>query len=250
MHYYPHHIGDFLKDTANLTDGQSMAYLRMIWRYYLDESPISGTEEDLAFAFRTDEKTVRLLLKHYFSETPKGWRHKRIDATIADWYAKSEKARASANARWNNANAMRTQCERSPDAPETDATQYPIPNTHKEGTNVPLSAGMPTCPQKEILDLYSRVLPSLSQPRVWEGNRAAMLRQRWLQAAKPSSYSPQGYSTVKDGLEWWESFFRHIANDTSLYAGFESGGRVWKPDLEWICKAGNFAKIIDGKYSK
>lgn len=122
-------------------------------------------------------------------------------------------------------------------------------SSSKEGTNVPLSAGLPTCPQREIVALYAKHLPHLAQPRVWEGNRAAMLKQRWIQAAKPSAYSPNGYNTKEGGLKWWSAFFEYI-KDTTLSKGFESEGRTWRPDLEWIVTAGNFAKIIDGKYDK
>jgi len=76
------------------------------------------------------------------------------------------------------------------------------------------------------------------------------MRQRWIQAGKPSSYSPEGYKTQQDGLKWWDSFFAYIAADTKLRDGFESNGRVWRPDLAWIVNANNFAKIIDGKYQK
>jgi hypothetical protein len=55
---------------------------------------------------------------------------------------------------------------------------------------------------------------------------------------------------MEDGLEWWDSFFSYVANETSLAKGFESNGRVWQPDLVWIVNATNFAKIIDGKYAK
>ena len=128
MHYYPHHIGDFIKDTSNLTDHQCITYLRMCWRYYLDEKPITGELEDLAFEMRTDEKTVRLLLKFYFTKTEDGWRHKRIDKELAAYARKSELARKSANARWKDANAMRTQCERNANATKIDANQEPITN--------------------------------------------------------------------------------------------------------------------------
>ena len=80
--------------------------------------------------------------------------------------------------------------------------------------------------------------------------RQANLRQRWLQASKPSTYSPEGYQTTEDGLKWWDSFFGYIATDTSLANGYETNGRVWKPDLVWIVNQTNFAKIIDGKYAK
>ena len=126
----------------------------------------------------------------------------------------------------------------------------PEPERDK-GTNVPLSAGrLPTCPQREILGLYAKHLPHLAQPRVWEGNRATILKQRWIQASKPSAYSPKGYRTKEDGLEWWDAFFAYIAKDTTLAQGFESKDRTWRPDLEWIVTASNFAKIIDGKYAK
>ena len=63
MHYYPHHIGDFLKDTTHLSDAQAMTYLRLMWRYYLAEQPLSGSIEDLAFSVRSDQATVSLLLR-------------------------------------------------------------------------------------------------------------------------------------------------------------------------------------------
>jgi hypothetical protein len=100
------------------------------------------------------------------------------------------------------------------------------------------------------LNLYKKHLPQLAQPRVWDGVRQTNLRQRWLQAAKPSVFSPQGYASQADGLAWWESFFAYIANDTKLAQGFETKDRTWRPDLVWIVNATNFAKIIDGKYQK
>lgn len=131
MHYYQHHIGDFIKDTTHLDDHQLATYLRMLWAYYTSESPISGNFEDVAFAMRTDEKTVRLLLRHFFTETPDGWHHTRCDKEIADYHSKAEKARNSANARWKNADAVRTHSERNPDATVFDANQEPRTNNQE-----------------------------------------------------------------------------------------------------------------------
>jgi uncharacterized protein YdaU (DUF1376 family) len=131
MHYYQHHIGDFIKDTTHLDDHQLATYLRMLWAYYTSESPISGDFEDIAFAMRTDEKTVRLLMRHFFTEAPDGWHHTRCDKEIAEYHSKAEKARNSANARWKNADAMRTHSERNSNATVFDANQEPITNNHK-----------------------------------------------------------------------------------------------------------------------
>jgi len=54
VHYYHHHIGDFVKATARLTDAQSMAYLRLIWMYYDRERPLPDDIEALAFQLGTD----------------------------------------------------------------------------------------------------------------------------------------------------------------------------------------------------
>ena len=120
MQYYKHHVGDFIKDTSNLDDHQSMTYLRMLWKYYLDEAPLSGSFEDIAFTVRSDEKTVRTLLKHFFISRDDAWIHIRCEREIKGFYDKSEKARASAKSRWD-ANTMQTQCERIANASKIDA---------------------------------------------------------------------------------------------------------------------------------
>jgi hypothetical protein len=109
---------------------------------------------------------------------------------------------------------------------------------------------IPPCPYSEILSLWKKHLPHLTQPRTWEGTRQSNMKQRWIQAAKKSDYSPDGYQNLKDGIDWWDSFFDYIAKDTKLANGFESNNRTWKPDLEWVMNASNFQKIIDGKYNK
>jgi hypothetical protein len=108
---------------------------------------------------------------------------------------------------------------------------------------------LPPCPHKEIIALWGKHLPHLTQPRIWEGARLDAMRSRWSQAAKPSSFNESGYSTTQGGVTWWDSFFAYIAT-TKLAKGFENNGRHWKPDLEWVLKQANFQKIIDGRYEK
>lgn len=134
MFYYQHHIGDFIKDTSNLDDHQLAAYLRMIWIYYTEEKPFADDPEDIAFAVRSDEKTVRLLLRHFFQKDDQHWHHNRCDREISEYHGKSKKARESANARWKNAKAMRTHSERNADAMVFDANQEPITNNQQPTT--------------------------------------------------------------------------------------------------------------------
>jgi len=254
MHYYQHHIGDFIKATARLSDSQSMAYLRLLWMYYDTEKPLRPDIELLAFQIGTTAQEINLLLNSFFWLAESGWHHTRCDQEIADYRAflekKSNAGKASAERRKNNSS---TGDEHMFNGSSTDVqlttNHKPLTNLYKESKDS-LSAGLPTCPQNAILELWKKHLPNLPQPRVWDGSRQQALRARWAQAGKPSTFSPKGYSTQEDGLAWWDSFFAYIANDTKLAQGFETKDRVWRPDLVWVVNATNFAKIIDGKYQK
>lgn len=125
----------------------------------------------------------------------------------------------------------------------------PEPEVIKEANASLSGTAFPPCPHDRILSLWKQHLPHLAQPRTWEGSRQQSLRARWVQAAKKSVFS-DGYSTADGGLKWWNSFFEYIAQETKLSDGFETNGRVWRPDLPWVLNATNFAKIIDGKYQK
>jgi len=128
MYYYQHHIGDFLRDTARLSDAQCMAYLRLLWVYYDTETPLDDDVESLAFQIGASPDDVRQILKHYFTLQNGVHHHTRCDAEIADYRGKKEKARASANMRWHK-KEMRTHSDRNANAPIFDANQEPITNT-------------------------------------------------------------------------------------------------------------------------
>ena len=217
--------------------------------YYLHEKPFPTDYGEIArlIRMRSHIDCIAVVLHEFFDLVDGGWIHHRANAEIAKAGEKSNKASESAKARWNkvkDANALQTQFE-------SNATQDPLPITQDTEHIISLSGStFPTCPQKELLSLWKKHLPHLTQPRSWEGSRQANMKQRWIQAGKPSDYSPEGYKTVQDGLKWWDSFFAYIANDTSLARGFEGNGRTWRPDLEWVVNATNFQKIIDGKYNK
>ena len=254
MHYYKHHIGDFLKDTGHLSNDQMGVYLRMLWRYYLDEKPLENDCEGIAFAMRSDEKTVGLLLKHFFVLHDDGWRHNRCDKEIADYHDKKEKAVNSANARWNNASAMRTHSKRNADANDIDANHKPI--TINQDISICPPDGeleqkadkkLPGCDHKSVVELYHQLLPTMRRVEVWNDTRAGYLRQRWREVAVELSETKE--ITHADVLTWWEEFFKHVSKSKFLTGKInDKSGRTFVADLEWIIKPSNFAKIVEGKY--
>ena len=247
MHYYQFNIGDYLSHTKHLDVMEDLAYRRLLDLYYLHERPLNSGIAAVArqIGMRDHEKEVKSVLDEFFHLSEDGWINDRANKEIKHFHSKIDQA-----SRAGKASAERRMNARSTDVQPTN-NQEPITNNHiKESKDSLSPAGLPTCPHQEILILYKTHLPQLAQPRVWDGTRQANLRQRWTQAAKPSVFSPQGYSSQAEGLKWWDSFFAYIANDTKLAQGFETKDRTWRPDLVWIVNATNFAKIIDGKYQK
>jgi hypothetical protein len=200
---------------------------------------------------REFEQDVLTVLEEFFLSTDAGFINPRADLEIAKYKEFSEAGKRGAAKRWGSNGEANSPPNATPIATNN---HKPITNNQepiiKEGKPSLSGTTFPPCPHTELLKLWGKNLPHLTQPRTWEGNRQANMRQRWIQAGKPSAYSLEGYKTTEDGLKWWDSFFGYIANDTSLAKGFEAKGRTWLPDLEWVVNATNFQKIIDGKYTK
>lgn len=138
VNYYPHHIGDYAKDTAHLSMLEDAAYRRMLDVYYGTEKPLPADSMKVCRLVRArslaERKAVDAVLTEFFVLEADGWRNKRADIEIVQAQSKAEKARASAALSWQsrrNANAMRTHTEGN--APNN---QEPIANNQKEKNEV------------------------------------------------------------------------------------------------------------------
>jgi uncharacterized protein YdaU (DUF1376 family) len=248
--WYKFHIGDYISHTMHLDDAEDLAYRRLLDWYYMSEKPLPLDIAKVARRIRLDEDVVTPVLQEFFEKTDEGYINVRADKEISSYSARVEINRKS-----GKLGGRPKTIEVSKEEPMSPPYQNRNRTETEQNINTDADASMsgtsfPPCPHKDLLKLYQKHLPYLTQPRLWEGSRQASMRSRWVQASKPSEYSPKGYSTLEDGLAWWDSFFGYIATDTNLSKGYESNGRTWKPDLVWIVNPTNFAKIIDGKYSK
>lgn len=102
MHYYQHHIGDFIKATSRLSDSQAMAYLRLIWIYYDRNGVVENDPKQLAFEIGSDENTVSLIIKTYFEIDGSHLRQSRCDKELEGYLAKSIGGKVGAEKRWKN----------------------------------------------------------------------------------------------------------------------------------------------------
>jgi uncharacterized protein YdaU (DUF1376 family) len=138
MHYYQHHIGDFIRATSRLTDSQAMAYLRLIWIYYDKNGVVENDPKQLAFEIGSDVETVALMIKTYFEVDGDFIRQSRCDRELVGYLNKSKGGKLGADKRWGKrdrdslpiANPMPPQCD-------PNANQEPITNNQKPNINTP-----------------------------------------------------------------------------------------------------------------
>lgn len=245
MHYYKHHIGDFIKHTSSLNNSQSMAYLKLIWMYYEQESPLKNEPQKLAFLVGSDQQTVELILEVYFDKDGDFWRNSRCDKEIEEYRSKSAKATKSAEARWrknakasnSNADFMRTHSERNANELKNDANHKPVTNNHKPnnkntGDNSPVDFsqfGFSESQFSEIQRIRTKNAKNKKQAELTDRILKALAKE--FNSAKPLGYSFEDCLTTWEARGWlsfeasWLTPKEQKAPVTPLRKEFVPGGQ-------------------------
>ena len=94
MHYYQHHIGDFIKDTSFLTNEEVGIYMKLLWLYYDTEKPLPDSLFELSMKVngRDKEQVISGLLNMFFTLEGGSWHHKRCDREIGHYHQQLESA--------------------------------------------------------------------------------------------------------------------------------------------------------------
>lgn len=160
MFSYPFHAGDYLKDTAHLTDDEDLAYRRMIDLYYDREGPLPDDVNLIARKARAPVNTVTSILGEFFERREDGWHQPRCDREIAAYHAKLTGARKAAAVRWKNADALpahtdrnanrepRTESQKPKDKPSRPKKAAPAPESGPLAGDQGVEATLPL-PDKE-----------------------------------------------------------------------------------------------------
>jgi uncharacterized protein YdaU (DUF1376 family) len=244
LHYYQFNIGDYRRDTIHLTLIEHGIYRQLLDSYYLNEGPITKSEDELMRSLcvrnADEQEAFRRVVKEFFIEVDGTLIHRGCDKVIDQFHRKSDSARASAMARWDkkDANAMRTQCD-------GNATHNPIPITHNPIIKTSSGNGLLPCPHEEIIGLFHKVLPELPEVRVWNQTRQGYLKARWRELV-----TEHKWETKEQGLEWFEKFFTWVRASKFLMGKVPArpGARAFECELEWLLRPNNWAKLIEGKY--
>ena len=138
MHYYQHHIGDFIKDTSFLTNEEIGIYLKLIWLYYDSEKPLPNNLFELGMktGTRDNQEVLEGLLGMFFvlDEQNKCWNHSRCDKEIEHY-----KQQLTTASKAGKASALKRAMNKNPTSVEQAlnerSTEVQPTNNHKPITN-------------------------------------------------------------------------------------------------------------------
>jgi uncharacterized protein YdaU (DUF1376 family) len=247
MHYYQHHIGDFIKATARLSDTQSMAYLRLLWMYYDSEKPLKPDAKILAFQIGASVEETQLLLESFFWLAENGWHHTRCDQEIAEYRSfldkKSNAGKASAERRKNIRSTGVEQVLNSSATDEQLTTNQLTNNQSKVAKATPdlgKPKSVPSAPIQEIVELYNTILPELPQTIVVNDSRKRAIAARWREVVTADKLDRQG------GLDFFRWYFEMVKTSKFL----TGKAKDWKADMDFLFNPSKFPRIIEGTYHK
>jgi uncharacterized protein YdaU (DUF1376 family) len=137
-HWMPLYIGDYLRDTLGLSRSEHGSYLLLIMAYWANGGELpndDGILREIAKCPETEWMRTRGLLLRFFTVNGNHLSHKRINKELAaasETYAgKVSRAKAGAEARWDNASSnAQAMLKHSPSIPQAmlgDAQPQPQP---------------------------------------------------------------------------------------------------------------------------
>ncbi|MDE1999008.1 MAG: YdaU family protein, partial [Burkholderiales bacterium] len=256
LNFFKLYIGDYLRDTGELTLAEHGAYTMMLLHLYATEKPLPMGKElyRLLRAEKASERAaIESVSERFFVQ---------IDGKLTNQRAAHELARAAEISVKNQQIALSREAvkrARSVHEPYTKRARSVAPKQHlqtpdtreekssspslrsgeeslrlPEGnlTDVPPADSIPPCPQKELIALYHAKLPMLPKVRVWNEANAAALRARWrwVLTSKRADGTPRATDEAQ-GLAWFGEYFDRVAASDFLTQ------RMRGCDLAWLVKA-------------
>lgn len=204
--------------------------------------------EDVASALDLETEQVSAIVDAMQSRVLDGDRLKGWEVRqVAREDGSAERAKA-----WRE--AKKAQKQDSPNAPERSRTPDKDTDTDKEDEEAKASLStskLPDCPHLEIIESFAQHLPNLPQPKpeLWTGARAKALHARWVWVLTAKKRTGERYATDRaSALAFFSRFFAYVANSCPHLNG--DNDRTWTADLAWLCKADNFAKVMQGNYEQ
>lgn len=260
MNFYKHYLGDYSRDTADLSLLEHGAYRVLLDHYYAQRGDVPADLQKLFLVCKArnaaERKAVTEIADRFFAVNGDGRRHnRRADEEIQKHAGQAESNRLVAEERERKRKERGSLNDVDNDPSTNRSTNGPPNHSQKPDkattSDAPASeargaaAGLPDCPQVLLVALYHDVLPTLPRMLEWNAQRQAYARSRWREKAMTEKYT-----SVEDGLAYWRRFFGYVAKSDFLMGRSEArqGRKPFLADLEWLLRPTNFAKVVEGKY--
>lgn len=175
--WFPFYVDDFLGSpkVRIMTDAEIGVYLLLLIEQF-QAGHVRWPCERKANALRTQCERIEYVLAQCFEEEGGVWYNRKLQSIMREQLSKSEKARASARARWSrkqagpDANALRTQSERNanqnqkPEAePDTES------ETERDEVDADVFGSLSEYNISAIKGLYGWADREGTDERVWNG---------------------------------------------------------------------------------
>ncbi len=132
-------------------------------------------------------------------------------------------------------------------APAPSPAPVPSPSDKESSLREDAGTKVPPCPHQQILDMYHELLPVLPRMKVWDKARKGNLGARWRERWEAKAFSSQA-----EGLDYFRRMFEYVGRECDFLMGrvTDRDGKPFFASLDWIAMPRNFAKIIEGKYTR
>ncbi len=207
MHFYPHHVGDYRRDTSALSVTEHGVYRLLLDEMYATERPLPADHAALCRIVRAHTKAERdaviAVAELFFTKDGETLRHARVEREMSAFRERSElaaeKGRRSGEARRAKRERERTAVEPQLNRSSTTVEptlNYPVPSTHKNASHSAHARERTHAKGDEWLNSLRAKYPDIDidsewvKAREWYDSRALVCTRAkfedWLTRAEPS----------------------------------------------------------------
>lgn len=223
-------VADFVGDTLDLDAKEVGAYLLILMTMWGRDGYLPSDEKKLQRVARCgrDWPRVWAAIRHYFTVEDGRITQGRLIKELQKVASKRE-VNAQSGARGGRAKALKDKEAALANASVSPQQPEPYPEVRVE-RGKPLSRQ--TAPNDDCFDHFNAVAARVGWPQVQRltDARRAALSQRIRDAG---------------GADGWREAIDRAAM-SPLLTGQTSRG--WRADFDWLCKAANFTKLMEGNY--
>lgn len=240
-------VAELLNKDELFTVGALFCFWAWADKHCVDGHVDGATSRLIDRATRVDGLSDALIAVGWLELDEEGARIPRFEEHNGD-SAKERSLKNQRQARWRAGKAAKDVDGEASTKASTQSTTKPSTREEKRREEIdtspdgdvgkPAAAGVSDqCPHQQIIELYHQHLPMARRVREWTAARQQTLRSRWREKPK------------RQNLEWWGRFFAYVAESDFLTGKVSTPGRKpFELSLDWLLKAENFTKVIEGAY--